>query len=132
MTNIFRNKFTARELYEWFHANFPDSFSVQIFKDKNLPRGINPDYDQRVFNIFVNKGGTKKYRLYDSAIFDTHSGCENSYIDFLIEDEDANFYVGTWGYKRGDVEANYLLQFITIYLNTIHNREICKDEKSLV
>lgn len=131
MENIFKKLFTGRELYDWFHKEFQDSFSIQIYKDKNLPRGVNPDYEQRVFYFFNQRDGKTKYALYDRPIFETHAGDENSYIDFLIEDEQANYYVATWGYKRCDVGENYLLKFITLYLNTIHNREICKDEKSL-
>jgi len=133
MTNIFRKLFTAEELYDWLHKEFPDSFSLTIYKDKNLPKGINPDYDNRVFEWYIDKDRKQKtkYALYDRAIFEVHSGDENSYINFLLEDEKANYFAASWGYKRCDVEDDYLLKFITLLLNTIHNREICKDEKSL-
>lgn len=136
--NIFRKTFTALELYEWFQKTFPDSFSVSIYEDveNTVDNVIRADWDKCVFSTYLwftaNIYDKRRYYLYDRQIFVVHSGDENSYIRFYIEDENSDFFVVSWGYKRCDVEEDYLHKFLTIYLNTIHNREICKDDPKTV
>jgi len=130
MENIFRKKFTARRLFHWFQDCFPYSFTISIHEDQNQPNA-SPDYSKEVFShnlyFWKRKKDNRIYHLYDSMLFRVYSGCENTYVQFLIQDNDGKLFSVSWGYKRCDVEENYLSKFLNIYMDTIHNREICAD-----
>lgn len=136
MSSIFNRRFTAKELKSYMHDYYPDSFGVGLYKDykttDRLLRVIVADYDQPILNphkydqkpdneklytlgdqeagTYVD--GTPRFSRQRSPIFYIHSGQENSYIDLLLEDEKGDNVVMTWGYKRGDVERDYMFELI--------------------
>ena len=115
-------KFTIVELREHLENKFPDSFSFGLFpiKKGNL---FGADYD-----------AVKSYKgLTDAEVgakiffpqynrtplnFTFHQGGENSYFDFLLEGENQEYYVGTFGFKDGgDVPKEYITRFIAFLMD---------------
>jgi hypothetical protein len=124
--NIFRRMFHARELYDWFHHNFPDSFSINIY------RGDSPDkinWDDEVWSFWKNGQHAyhsmyrTEYTLYDRPCLCVNSGDENTYLRFMIEDENGNCYIVSWGYKRYDVGPDdYAAALAALIFQTCHRQ----------
>ena len=135
--SIFNRRFTAKELKSYMNDYYPDSFGVGLYEvyqttDRRL-KVIVADYDKPILNPYSHDkkpDNEKFYTLADqeagsymdgsprfprqrSPIFYIHSGQENSYIDLLLEDEKISNVVMTWGYKRCDVERDYMFELIT-------------------
>lgn len=126
--NIFRRKFHAKELYDWFHDNFPDSFSISIHTGEVYK------YKEEIWSIWKASDGKfgkrnwykkfpTEYTLYDRPIFNVYSGDENTYISFIIEDDNSNYFIVSWGYKRYDVgEEDYAAALAELLFETCHTK----------
>lgn len=125
--NIFRRQFHARELYDWFHTNFPESFCIEIYKGDTPEKA---DWDKRIWNIrdngyrkFYNPKYRTEYTLCDRAIMHVSSGDENTYLRFLIEDDKGNGFTVTWGYKRYEVPGDYVAALAALIFDTCYHWE---------
>lgn len=124
--NIFRRTFHARELYDWMHHKFPDSFSIEIYKGDS-PNNIN--WDDQVWSFWKNGPNAyhpryrTEYTLYDRACLCVDSGDENTYLRFMIEDDKSNLYIVSWGYKRYDVGPDdYAAALAALIFRTCHRQ----------
>src|SRR5689334_10683179 len=109
-------KFSPIELAHYMFNNFPDSFSIEIYKDPNNG-SLEFDPDSLVYSARKPNRWPKdmQLQLYDRAIFRVHSGEENTYYRFVFEDQNSNYFIVTWGYKRCDIEQDYLLKVINLF-----------------
>lgn len=129
---FFETDFTGDQLDDFISEKFPDAFGIEIHEEvKDFTRRVcHMNEDARVYKtagryspkIFgVNAQG--KFRLYwpermtetlgkFRPRFEVYSGDENTYIYFMLENETSDNFIATWGYKRCDVERNYLIEFI--------------------
>lgn len=130
---FFNGSFTATQLAEHMNEKYPDAFGIEIYKDKapnlGLRRGVNLDDMDKELAVFSRlwkkPDDGARYTLYWPETcytttdqyknfqprFEVYSGDENTYIRFMLE-RDSDCYVATWGYKRCDVERNYLIELI--------------------
>jgi hypothetical protein len=128
---FFETVFTGEQLSTFLHEKFPEGFSLEIYRAQQT-RGqeMVADFRSRVFHEsgqyspeIYGKNEKRNYMLWwpetrHNGIysrfrprFEVYSGDENTYVYFMLEDGN-DAYLATWGYKRCDVERNYLIEFI--------------------
>lgn len=120
--NIFLRKFHALELQSWFTANFPDSFSIEIYKGDNVYVSRNKaalvwSHEKQM----AGHGGYYKLKYpaqysiaSNGAEFHLYTGSENSYLYLVVYDMENTMHIVDFGYKRGEVERNYALELSTL------------------
>jgi hypothetical protein len=111
--------FTISAMNELLNDKFPYSFGFRVFPLKKSTR-LEPNYDFGGSSLYGIKDSELKQKLHfpqykrDHNInFSINQGDENTYFDFLLESENGDGYVGTFGFKdRGDVGKEYVTGFI--------------------
>lgn len=106
--------FTINKLREYLNDKFRDSFKFKVFETKKGSSTISAsrDVDKEVMddNFKLSFPQYKRDHLINYKI---SQGGENSYFEFLLEDEKNDNYIGTFGFKdRGDVDFSYITRFI--------------------
>lgn len=132
MNKLFEHDFTGDQLSDFIHEKFPDSFGLEIYKEiADFSRAVVPaDWNSRIYKTagryspeIFGKNDNRKLRLYwpermmetysrFRPRFEVDSGDENTYVHFMLEDEKSDNFIATWGYKRCEVERNYLFEFL--------------------
>jgi len=111
--------FTIRGMNETLRSKFPDSFGFSVYPlDNNytagtLKRGETQSYKGLSDADVKSKLYFPQYKRDHEINYHIKQGGENTYFDFLLEDENGKGYVGTFGFKdQGDVPASYITGFI--------------------
>ena len=111
--------FYIREMNEILRSKFPDSFGFSVYPlDNNytagtLKRGETESYKGLSDADVKSKLYFPQYKRDHEINYHIKQGGENTYFDFLLEDENGKGYVGTFGFKdQGDVPASYITGFI--------------------
>jgi len=112
--------FTIREMNELLRTEFPYSFGFKLYPPKKGSQysSTTPDYDATTFYGLEDSEIKQKiyfpqYKRDHSINYEIMEGDENTYFHFLLEGENGDGYVGTFGFKdRGDVPKEYVTKFI--------------------
>jgi len=111
--------FTIRGMNEILRNKFPDSFGFSVYPLNNdytvgtLKRGETESYKGLSDADIKSKLYFPQYKRDHEINYHITQGGENTYFDFLLEDENGNGYVGTFGFKdQGMVPASYITEFI--------------------
>jgi hypothetical protein len=126
--NIFRRKFHARELNDWFLEQFPKSYPIEIFKGDNPWMRL--QQNSEVWSPW-NKGVCLNHQMFPTEYtLDPYptmgiNSSDETFIRFMIEDDKKDTYIVRWGYKCREADPeDYAAILVALIFDTCYQRKL--------
>lgn len=108
---------SIKKMDEILMNKFPDSFGFALYPVKEGSpvnyRNLIPDTDN--YKGIENETLKLTFNKYHGMSFRAFQGGENTYFYFILDGNDGNGYIGSFGFKdQGDVPKEYVTSFIAL------------------